>query len=143
MTADSWQFWIDRIHPEDRTRTVDGFQAAIAGDASSWSAEYRFRRVDGEWAYIYDRAYIARDASGNASRVIGAMQDLTEQKKSEAALRESEERFRRVFEEGPLGLALVGKDYRFEKVNSALCRMAGLRRGGTAPVVVCRYHAPG
>ena len=122
-TADSWQFWIDRIHPEDRTRTVDGFQAAIAGGASSWSAEYRFRRVDGEWAYIYDRAYIAHDASGNASRVIGAMQDLTEKKKSEAALRESEERFRRVFEEGPLGLALVGKDYRFEKVNNALCRM--------------------
>jgi PAS domain S-box-containing protein len=44
---------------------------------------------------------------------------------AEAALRESEERFRRVFEEGPLGLALVGKDYRFYKVNSALCQMVG------------------
>ncbi len=124
-TADSLQFWIDRIHPEDRTRTVDGFQAAIAGRASSWRAEYRFRRADGEWAYLHDRAYIARDASGNASRVIGAKQDLTEKKKSEAALRQSEERFRRVFEEGPLGLALVGEDYRFEKVNNALCRMVG------------------
>ena len=124
-SADSWQFWIDGIHPEDRTRTVDGLRGAIAGGASSWTAEYRFRRVDGEWAYVYDRAYIAYDASGNASRVIGAMQDLTEQKKSEAALRESEERFRRVFEEGPLGLALVGKDYRFERANSALCRMVG------------------
>src|SRR4029077_17714522 len=39
--------------------------------------------------------------------------------------RESEERFRRVFEEGPLGLALVGKDYRFLKVNGALCQMVG------------------
>jgi PAS domain S-box-containing protein len=38
-------------------------------------------------------------------------------------LQESEERFRRVFEEGPLGLALVGKDYRFVKVNNALCLM--------------------
>ncbi len=45
--------------------------------------------------------------------------------RAEAALRESEERFRRVFEEGPLGVALVGKDYRFLKVNSALCRMVG------------------
>ena len=44
---------------------------------------------------------------------------------AETALRESEERFRRVFEEGPLGLALVGRDYRFLKVNSALCEMVG------------------
>ena len=44
---------------------------------------------------------------------------------AQRVLQESEERFRRVFEEGPLGLALVGRDYRFEKVNSALCRMVG------------------
>ena len=50
---------------------------------------------------------------------------LRQRKRSENRLRESEERFRRVFEEGPLGLALVGKDYRFVKVNSALCRMLG------------------
>jgi PAS domain S-box-containing protein len=124
-TAHSWQFWIDRIHPEDRARTVDKFQAALGGGATSWSDEYRFRRADGEWAHIHDRAYIARDASGSAWRVIGAMQDLTERRKAEDALRESEERFRRVFEEGPLGLALVGKDYRFINANHALCQMTG------------------
>ncbi len=44
---------------------------------------------------------------------------------AEGALRESEERFRRVFEEGPLGIGLVGKDYRFTRVNRALCEMVG------------------
>jgi PAS domain S-box-containing protein len=44
---------------------------------------------------------------------------------AQRVVQESEERFRRVFDEGPLGVALVGKDYRFVKVNSALCRMVG------------------
>ena len=44
---------------------------------------------------------------------------------AQRVLQESEERFRRVFEEGPLGLALVGKDYRFLKVNGSLCEMVG------------------
>jgi PAS domain S-box-containing protein len=124
-TSDSWQWWIENIHPEDREYTVSGLRSAIGGNSSSWNCEYRFRRLGGEWAYVYDRAYIARDASGNPWRVIGAMQDLTERKSAEAALRESEERFRRLFEEGPLGVALVGMDYRFVKVNSALCQMVG------------------
>jgi PAS domain S-box-containing protein len=48
---------------------------------------------------------------------------IAERESAEGALRESEERFRRVFEEGPLGLALVGKDYRFLRVNYTLCQM--------------------
>jgi len=57
--------------------------------------------------------------------VLGAIRDITARKRVDEALRESEERFRRVFEEGPLGLALIEKDYRFQKVNSALCQMVG------------------
>ncbi len=89
-TSDSWQWWIDRIHPEDCEPTVGGLRMAINSGASSWKCEYRFRRADGAWAHLYDRACIARDASGKAWRVIGAMHDLTERKEAEAALRESE-----------------------------------------------------
>jgi two-component system cell cycle sensor histidine kinase/response regulator CckA len=90
-TADSWEWWIDRIHPEDRERTVGELREAIRGRASSWICEYRFLRVDGEWAYINDRAYIARDASGKAWRVIGTMQDLTTRKNAETELRRAHE----------------------------------------------------
>ena len=57
--------------------------------------------------------------------VSAAIRDITDRKRMDEALRESEEQFRRVFEEGPLGLALEGKDHHFVKVNSALCQMVG------------------
>ena len=51
--------------------------------------------------------------------------EISERKRSEAALRESEERFRKIFEEGPLGMAIVVQDFRFVKVNHTLCQMLG------------------
>jgi PAS domain S-box-containing protein len=83
----SWQWWIDHIHPDDRDRVLGGIQSAINGSESRWAAEYRFLKADGEWAYISDRAHIARDTNGNPWRVIGAMQDLTDRKRVEVELK--------------------------------------------------------
>ena len=55
----------------------------------------------------------------------GITTDITSRKQAEQSLQESEERFRKIFEEGPLGMALVGLDYRFLKVNATLCRLVG------------------
>ena len=85
--------WYSRIHPEDRDRVVTGIHAAIDGGQDSWSDEYRFRRRDGSYAAFLDRGHIARDVSGRAVRMIGSMLDLTERRRTEAALRESKERF--------------------------------------------------
>lgn len=92
--GDRIEGWDERIHPEDRERVSAKIYAALEGDAESWSDEYRFRKKDGSYAVFLDRGHIARDASGKAYRMIGSMLDITEQRRVEAALRESEGRFR-------------------------------------------------
>ncbi len=86
-TNRSWKWWADQIHPEDRNRAVSGFSKALRGKDTAWICEYRFLRPDGTWAQVYDRAYIARDESGKAYRVIGAMSDITQRKRFEEELK--------------------------------------------------------
>lgn len=65
------------------------------------------------------------DEAGRFAGTMAVFSDISEQKRVEEALRESEERFRKVFEEGPLGMAVLGPDDRFLRANAALCRMVG------------------
>ena len=80
----SIESWSSQIHPEERSRVNDSIHHAIDTGAESWSAEYRFRRKDGSYAFVQDRGYILRNAAGQAIRMVGGLRDLTEQKKMEA-----------------------------------------------------------
>jgi PAS domain S-box-containing protein len=81
------QWWYDHIHPDDRERVSGGIRAAIESGGNSWSDQYRYLRADGKYANVTDRGYIARDQAGNPVRMIGAMTDVTERSRSEAAIR--------------------------------------------------------
>lgn len=83
----------DNIHPDDRPSVFAGIDKLIAGTASNWTGEYRYKRLNGEYAYVQDRAVIIRDDSGKAVRMIGAMQDITARKISEDAVKRTQEKF--------------------------------------------------
>ncbi len=89
--ADEW----DRlIHPDDRERVLRGMQRTIEGGAEFWTDEYRFLRADGTYADVLDRGYVVHDSEGRPVRMIGAMVDVSQRKRVETELRNSEQRFR-------------------------------------------------
>jgi PAS domain S-box-containing protein len=112
------------VHPEDREKvlnTLDQLQSSTAPVA----LDYRIVRPDGEVRFLRTVSEVIRNDQGVPVCITGASQDVTEEVKARGLLRDSEERFRRVFEEGPLGLSLVGENYRFLNANRALCQMVG------------------
>ncbi|MEN3746023.1 PAS domain S-box protein [Sphingomonas sp. HF-S3] len=96
-------WWIEHIHPEDRERIDRSIHVAIDGDASSWADEYRFRRADGSYASILDRGHVIRDDTGRATRMVGAMFDISERQENRAALAISEERLRLATQAAEIG----------------------------------------
>jgi PAS domain S-box-containing protein len=112
-------------HPEDRDRVQHAFNDALASGTDQYMTEYRIIRPDGELRWIAGRGRVFRDTTGLPVHCGGVDIDITERKIAEAALRDSEQRFRRVFEQSPLGKAMAGLDLRFRAVNPALCKMLG------------------
>ena len=80
--ADSLEigFWQQRVHPADRTRISMSIADAFAKGAETWSGEYRFRRADGEYMQLLERAGIVRDSLGGAVRFVGVLMDISERK---------------------------------------------------------------
>jgi PAS domain S-box-containing protein len=83
-----------RYHPEDRGVLTETLGALVSGRASEVQGEFRLLLPDGtvRWVSIFGR--LVRDEDGSPARAAGVVQDITQRKQAEEALRQSEERFR-------------------------------------------------
>jgi PAS domain S-box-containing protein len=89
-----------------------------------WRGEILHKRKDGTlfWCAVTVSRFQHPRFGGVG---ISVHQDITELKQAQETLRASEERFRGIFEQGPIGVALLGLDHRMTRVNPAFCRMLG------------------
>jgi PAS domain S-box-containing protein len=81
--------------------------------------------VNGEMRWFDHVLMPIPDGEGGVRSVFGVSRDITRRKQAEDALRESEEKFRRIFEDGPLGMTIIDPEHRFILVNRRFCDMLG------------------
>lgn len=112
------------VHPDWRDYLRSMWDDLLAGVVPPW---YEYQIIDraGRTRWLNQRNVLVTDDEGRPIAIEGIATDVTRQKEAEQELRLSEQRFRRLFEQIPLGIAVVGPDLRFRMVNPALCRMLG------------------
>jgi PAS domain S-box-containing protein len=94
----TYEMFMDHVLPEDRTMVDSKFREATTS-CNNWNFECRIRRVDGEVRWIWAAGRHSVDATGRVRRMAGIVQDITERKQAEEALRRSELRERERAEE--------------------------------------------
>nr|WP_249665504.1 PAS domain S-box protein [Mucilaginibacter sp. Bleaf8] len=112
---DAWQ---EAIHPEDASRVIKSITEAAEGLVSNWADEYRYRKADGAYAHVTDRAWIVRDVNGKATRMVGALRDVTAHKLAQIKIKESEFNLRAIFESSIESFVLLDATYHVKAFNS-------------------------
>lgn len=88
---------LDLTHPDDAPEIERVLTEALSGTVGKdYQIEYRFKHKDGQYYWIRDQFTVIRDEQGQPTALIGSVSDITERKRMEKALRESEEKYRTV-----------------------------------------------
>ncbi|HUR48234.1 MAG TPA: EAL domain-containing protein [Acidimicrobiales bacterium] len=118
------RFWLSHMHPDDVAHVNEHVRILTRAGGQD-DCEFRLVAADGHSVWIHDVAAGEPGPDGRPECVRGIMVDVTERKRAELALLESERRFRTAFNGAGTGMALVGIDGRFLRVNDEMVRLTG------------------
>lgn len=117
---------LEITHPEDRTsESVPAFRGELGSEF--WETEKRFLRPDGSVVWVQVTSRVLKDERNHPFGSIVSVIDLTERKRTEEALRRSEERFARAFGASPDGLVITSADGVIQEVNESFLQLVGMQ----------------
>jgi PAS domain S-box-containing protein len=112
------EFWLHRVHPDDRERIVAADAAVLGGRLDSYDAQYRIRHGDGRWRWVVDRFRGEdRDPTGHAQRLVGFLVDITAEVEAREAQLDVERTLAAVTAHAPDLLMLLDADSRIRFIN--------------------------
>lgn len=125
----SFAAWKQVCHPDDLERSLAFVHDFLAGRTDKYELEFRLRHKDGRYLDILSRASLVRGADGGPLRLVGTHLDITERRKSEEKIRQSEEFIRNMLDTVDEGFIVVDRDYRILTANKAYCSQVGVSAG--------------
>ncbi|EOZ95421.1 Phytochrome, two-component sensor histidine kinase [Indibacter alkaliphilus LW1] len=123
VTQDAWEH---AIHPEDRIAIVKSITAARKDKSvSKWEGEYRFKKYCGEYAFVKEKTIILRNDKGKPVRMVGALQDISEQKRTEELIAQERNLLRTLIDNIPDYIYVKDKDFKHLINNKANVQLIG------------------
>ncbi|NJL46997.1 MAG: PAS domain S-box protein [Leptolyngbyaceae cyanobacterium SM2_5_2] len=115
--------WFKQVYEEDQDRIAAAAQRQFEGE--NFDQDYRFLRPNGELRWLRSQSFCVYDEAGTLVRFVGTVQDITERKLAEAALRDSEARYRRIVETANEGIWIIDNNEQTSFVNPKMSAMLG------------------
>lgn len=115
--------WLEAVHPKDREETEDAYYPAAV---SGYDQTFRVVHPGGSVRWLHGRGFPIKDENGRVYRLAGIIEDVTDEKNAEQALRDSERRFRTLASLAPVGIFELDPEGSCLYVNERWCQMTGL-----------------
>lgn len=129
---------MSHVHPDDLERVRHHFADALVTN-KPFSLVGRIVRSDGSVRYVHCQAEVVFDESGQPWRMVGTAQDITERRTAEMRLRDSEARFRGIFEGAAMGIGLIDMEGRLLTSNKTFQKMLGYDEDELHGKIVIEY----
>ncbi|MEE4136650.1 MAG: ABC transporter substrate binding protein, partial [Desulforhopalus sp.] len=120
-----FSIWENSTAPEGVKKSWEMQQQLILKQIDRFVLEFKMKHKDGHWVDILSRAEALFDESGQAVRIVGTHTDITERRQAEEQIRKSEEQFRNLYDEAPVGYFEYDLQGNITRVNHRYLKMLG------------------